>query len=145
MVRKSRGSEIIGAIRKYLIDAAKQPEPITDERLMEVADCARATFYKYVTEGSEIERDIKTARAEQQRYMELKDTSEDEIRLEPSLRERLERAEAGTRELLALFARMTDNLLRLGIPVEIIQAAQREAMTHPKRNFSHAGKGRRGK
>lgn len=145
MARKSRESEIIGAIRKYLVDAVKRLEPITDERLMEAAKCGRTTFYKYVTKKSEIERDIQKARAEQQRYIEQEDKAEDEIRLEPSVRERLERAEAGTRELLALFARMTANLTRLGVPIEIIQIAQREAMPHPNRNFSHAGKGRRRK
>jgi hypothetical protein len=145
LARKNRENEIIEAIRKYLIGAVERPEHITDERLMEAAECARATFYKYVTGGSEIERDIHTARAKQQRYIELKKEREEEIETEPSLRERLDRAEAGTRELLALFTRMTENLLRLGVRVEIIQTAQREAMPHPKRNFSHAGKGRRRK
>jgi hypothetical protein len=112
---------------------------------MAAADCARATFYRYVSEGSEIEHEIRAARAEQQRYIELEKKREGEFRLEPNLRERLERAEAGTRELLALFARMTENLLRLGVRAEIIQTAQREAMPHPKRNFSHAGKGRQRK
>lgn len=145
MPRKSRGPEIIEAIRTYLIDAVKRPEPITDERLMEVANCARATFYRYVSEGSEIEREIQAARAEQQRYIELEKKREGEIRLEPNLCERVERAEAGTRELLSFVARMTENLLRLGVRAEIIQTAQRDAMPHPKRNFSHAGKGRRRK
>lgn len=145
MARRSRESEIIGAIRKYLVDAFKHPEPITDERLMEVAKCGRTTFYNYVTKNSEIERDIQKARAEQQRYIELEDKGEDVIRLEPSVRDSLEQAEAGARELLALFARMTANLTRLGVPIEIIQKAQRESMPHPNRNFSHAGKGRRRK
>jgi hypothetical protein len=145
LARKSRESEIIGAIRKYLIGAVKRLEPITDERLMEAAKCGRATFYKYVTKDSEIERDIQKARTEQQQHIELGNNGEDEVRLEPSIRERLERAEAGTRELLALFARMTANLIRLGVPIEIIQIAQREALPHPNRKFSHAGKGRRRK
>jgi hypothetical protein len=88
---------------------------------------------------------IVKARGEQQKYVEFEEGREDESEDDLSLRKRLEQAEAGNRELLALFARMTDNLSRLGITAEIIQAAQRKAIQHPDRRFSHAGKGRRRK
>lgn len=141
MPRKSRGPEIIEAIRTYLVDAVKRPETITDERLMEVADCGRATFYKYVTKGSEIEREIEAARREQEENVVIADGDVDELK---ALRKRLRVAEEGNRNLLAMIARMTDYFtLRYGIPIKVIQAAQSEPLPHPNRNFSHAGKGRR--
>jgi hypothetical protein len=143
MARKSRGPEIIEAIRAYLIDAVKRPEPITDERLLRVADCGRTTFYKYVTKGSDIEGEIEAARREQKKYLEIGEGDEDELK---RLRKRLREAEEGNRNLLARIARMTANLsLRYGIPVKVIQAAQSKPIPHPDRNFSHAGRGRRRK
>lgn len=143
MPRKSRGPEIIKAIRTYLPDAIKRPEPITDERLMQVAECGRTTFYNYVTEGSEIELEIEVARRKQEENLVIGDGEEDELK---DLRKRLRIAEEGNRKLLALIARMTDNLtVRYGIPSKIVQAAQREPLPHPDRSFSHAGRGRRGK
>lgn len=143
MPRKSRGPEIIKAIRTYLPDAVKRPEPITDERLMKVAECGRATFYRYVTKGSEIELEIETARREQKNNVVIDDGDEDEVK---AIRKRLRVAEEGDRNLLALIARMTANLnLRYGIPIKVIEAAQREPVPHPDRSFSHAGRGRRRK
>jgi len=141
MARKSRGPEIIEAIRTYLIDAVKRPEPITDERLMQVAECGRTTFYNHVTKGSEIELEIEAARRKQKEPVEI--IGEDELK---DLRKRLRVAEEGNRNLLALIARITDNLtLRYGIPSKIVQAAQREPLPHPDRSFSHAGRGHRRK
>lgn len=141
MPRKSRGPEIIEAIRTYLVDAVKRPEPITDERLMQVTDCGRATFYKYVTKGSAIELEIEAARREQEENVVIGDGDVDELK---ALRKRLRVAEEGNRNLLALIARMTANLrLRYGVPIKDIQAAQRESLPHPDRRFSHAGKGHR--
>lgn len=143
MARKSRGPEIIEAIRTYLVDAVKRPEPITDRRLMEVAECGRATFYRYVTKGSDIEREIEAARREQEENVVIGVGDVDELK---ALRKRLSVAEEGDRNLLALIARMTANLtLRYGVPIKVIQDAQREPVPHPDRSFSHAGKGRRRK
>jgi type VI protein secretion system component VasF len=113
--------------------------------LIKVANCARATFYRYVTEGSEIELEIQKARAEQRKYIESITEGDGDVEREASSRERRERAEAGARELLAFITRMTENLQRLGVEAKIIQAAQREAMPHPQRSFSHVGKGSRRK
>jgi hypothetical protein len=144
MPRKSRGPEIIGAISTYLIDAVKRPEPITDERLMEVAECGRTTFYNHVTKGSDIKLEIEAARRKQKEYAEIGEEGEDE-KLK-RLRKRLNVAEEGNRNLTAMVARMTENLtMRYGIPSKIVQAALREALPHPDRSFSHAGKGRRRK
>jgi hypothetical protein len=145
LAQKSRENEIIESIRKYLVGAVQCPEPITDERLMKAAKCGRTTFYKYVTKGSEIELEIQTARAEQQKYIESITGGDGDVERKASSRERLERAEAGARELLAFFARMTANLQRFGVSAKIIQAAQSEALPHPDRSFSHAGRGRRRK
>lgn len=143
MARKSRGPEIVGAIRTYLVDAVKRPEPITDERLMQVAECGRTTFYNYVTKGSEIEIEIEEARRKQKEPDEIGEEDEEELK---KLRKRLRVAEEGNRNLLAMMARMTDNLrLRYGISTKVIQAAQSEPLPHPDRSFSHAGKGRRRK
>jgi hypothetical protein len=143
MARKSRGTEIIGAIRTYLVDAVKRPEPITDQRLMEVAECGRATFYRYVTKGSEIEREIEAARRKQKQDVDAGEEDGEELK---KLRKRLREAEEGNRNLLALIVRMTANLnLKYRIPIKVIQAAQSEPLPHPDRSFSHAGKGRRRK
>jgi len=143
MPRKSRGEEIISAICEYLVGAVRGLEPITDERLMEVADCSRATFYKYVTKGSEIELKIERARIEQRKYAASEADPEDEAEPEPNWREKFEAANAGNRELLALFVRMKANLtIRYGIPENVVQAALSDAMPHPNRSVSHAGKGR---
>ena len=141
--RKSRRPEIIESIRAYLPGAEKRLESITDARLMDVAGCGRATFYKYVSEGSEIELEINASRERQKNYaksVKMGDiTGGDDI----AMRKRLECAEEGSRSLLAFIARMTDNLRNYGVPLGVIQRAQQEAMTHPDRSYSHAGRGRR--
>ncbi|MCA1565743.1 MAG: hypothetical protein LC803_08925 [Acidobacteria bacterium] len=143
MPRKSRRPEIIESIRAYLPSAEKRLESITDERLMDVAGCGRATFYKYVSEGSEIELEINASRERQKKYVKSVErgdiTGGDDI----AMRKRLGQAEEGNRNLLAFIARMTDNLRNYGVPSDVIQSAQQEAMTHPDRSYSHAGKGRR--
>jgi hypothetical protein len=143
--RKSREEEIIAAIRGHLSGAANGLESITDGRLMKAANCARATFYKYVFKGSTIEREIVIARIKQEIYAESVRRLKGTIGHEPGLRKRLEESESGNRELLAYISRMTANLIKYGIPTNVIQAAQQEAMPHPDRSFSHAGKGRRRK
>jgi hypothetical protein len=143
MPRKNRGPEIIEAIRTYLVDAVKRPKSITDERLMQVAKCGRTTFYKYVTKGSAIELEIEAARREQEENVVIGDGGVDELK---ALRKRLRVAEEGDRNLTAMIARMTANLtLRYGVPIEVIEAAQRDSLPHPDRKFSHAGRGRRRK
>ncbi len=142
MSRRSREEEIIRAIRKYLIDAVNRFEPITDERLMEKAKCARATYYKYVTNSSAIKSEINAARTKQKRYVESVGRSEVDIGHDSNLRKRLAEAEEGDRALLAFISRMTMNLIMKGVDIKVIQAAQREAMPHPNRSHSHAGKGR---
>lgn len=138
--RRSREEEIKGAVRKYLTEAMKGLEPITDERLINVVGCARATYYKYVTKGSAIETEIEAARVKQKRYAEKAKPRGDAT--DWSLRKRLEESEEGNRELLAFIARMTANLIKYGVPARTVQAAQRDAMPHPDRSFSHIGKGR---
>jgi hypothetical protein len=141
VARKSREKEIIGAIRKFLTEAVKGLEPITDERLINAAGCARATYYKYVTKGSAIQAEIEAASVKQKKYAEKANPRLDNA--DQALRKRLEKSEEGNRELLAFISRMTANLIKYGVPSETIQAAQREAMSHPDRSFSHTGKGRR--
>jgi hypothetical protein len=143
MPRKRREEEIINAIRIYLEGAVSCLEPITDMRLMKAAGCARATYYKYVTKGSEIQLVIEAARIEQKKYAESVRLRGDTFGDQLTLHERLGQAEEGDRELLAFITRMTANLIRYGVPIKYIQAAQREAMPHPGRSSSHAGKGHR--
>lgn len=144
MPRKSRKEEIIEAIREYLVGAVKRLEPITDERLMKAASCARATYYNYVTKGSVIESEIEVARRKQKKYAKSVKASTDEIGNEPSLRKRLVEAEEGNRRLLALIAKMIANLTtKYGVPANVVQAAQLDKMPHPDRRLSHAGRGRR--
>jgi AcrR family transcriptional regulator len=140
--RKKREEEIIQAIREYLIDAVQSSEAITDRRLMKAAKCAPATFYKYVSEGSLIEQEIEAARVKQQRYAEAGKRREGEDESSSNSGKRLFAAEEGNRKLLAFITQMIDNLVRAGVPIGVIQQAQREAMSHPHRSFSHAGRGR---
>ena len=143
MPRKNREEEIVRAIHEHLTVAVQCLEAVTDRRLMEAAKCAPATFYKYVSRGSIIEREIEAARVKQKRYAEAikRRGAKDESNL--NSRKRLINAEEGGRKLLAFIARMTGNLIRAGVPIEVIQKAQQEAMSHPSRSFSHAGRGRR--
>ena len=143
MPQKSREEEIIAAIREHLVNAVKGLDSITDERLMKAAKCARATFYKYVSKGSAIEEEIELARAEQKRYAESATGREGVPGHDPSMRKRLEEAEAGNRKLLAYVARMSANLAMYGVPSEIIQAAQEAELPHPDRRFNRTGRGRR--
>lgn len=145
MPRKSREDEIIKAIREYLVGAVKGLESITDERLMKGAICARATYYKYVTKGSQIELEIEVARARQRKFVESVNGGSDPLENDLDLRKRLEKVEKGNRELQAFISRMVANLITYGIPTKVIQRAQREAMLHPMRSYSHAGRGRRRK
>lgn len=142
MPRKSREEEILKAIREYLPSAVKSLAPITHARLMKAANCARATYYYYVTKGSAIKLEIEIARAEQKKYVESVKGDGNPAR-EADLRKRLEVSEKGNRELLAGMARMIANLTTYGVPLELIMKAQREAIPHPDRSFSHAGRGRR--
>lgn len=144
MSRKSREAEIIEAIRKYLAGAVKHPEPITDERLMKAASCARATYYKYVIKDSLIGCEIEVARRKQKKYAKSVEGSEDEIGNETGLRKRLIEAEEGNRRLLALIAKMIANLTtKYGVPANVVLAAQLDEIPHPDRRLSHAGRGRR--
>jgi hypothetical protein len=143
MPRKSREEEITKAIREYLEGAVKSREPITDVKLMEASGCARATYYKYVTKGSAIYVEIENSRAEQKKYATSKKRSEHYGGADSDVRKRLEEAKEANRNLLALISQMTANLIRYGVPSELIQRAQREAMPHPNRAHSHAGRGRR--
>ena len=142
MPRKKREEEITQAIHEYLTGALQSLEAITDRRLMKAAKCAPATFYKYVSKGSVIEQEIEAARVKQKRYAEDGRRRRGEDDSSSNLRERLFAAEEGNRKLMAFITQMTDNLVRAGVPVRVIQQAQREAMSHPPRNFSHAGRGR---
>ena len=145
MPRKNREEEIIQVIREYLVIAVKGLEPITDEHLMKVANCARATFYKYITKDSAIHIEIEVARAAQNKYIQLVKMGLDTRKNDAELRKKLEEANATKRELLAFISRMTANLLQYGVPVAKIQAAQHDAMPHPNRGVSHAGRGRQRK
>lgn len=143
MPRKKREEEIVRAVHEYLLSAAQGLEPITDRRLMKAAECAPATFYKYVRKGSVLDREIEAARVKQRRYAEAGKHQGSGDESGSNLRKRLHTAEEGDRTLLAFIARMTANLMRSGVPIELIQRAQREAMPHPDRSLSHSGKGRR--
>jgi hypothetical protein len=143
--RRPRKEEIIRAIRDYLNTDVNSLEPITDERLMKAANCARATFYKYVTKGSTIEVEINVARIRQEKDAEAARSGKDAIGNDSELRKRLVEAEAGARELLAYIARFTSNLIYHGVQTEVLQAAAQEAMAHPNRSLSYAGRGRRRK
>jgi hypothetical protein len=141
--RKSREEEIITSVRKYLDVAVSSLEAITDERIMKAAKCSRATFYKYITKGSAIEHEIEVARGNQKRFAEAVKRGNNAGGQVADWRKRFEESERSKRELLGFNARVTANLIKYGVPIEKIQAAQQDAMPHPNRSFSHAGRARR--
>jgi len=146
MPRKSRGLEIVAAIREYLPHAVEQPDPITDERLMAVAVCARATFYKHVTEDSAIRREINYAREHWQiRWRPQKGRTEGDKEKDVLLAQVRAESEMGkdaNRQLIAHMAQFVSNLMERGVSVAAIQSAQQDAMSHPERRVSHSGLGR---
>jgi hypothetical protein len=111
---------------------------------MFVSNCSRATFYKYVTKGSEIEREIEVARYSQRKYLEsLRDDNRDDPQIIISaLRLDLDAQKEANRQLLANTANFISNLIESGIPISIIQACQERAMSKPNRSIS-GGKKRR--
>jgi hypothetical protein len=146
MPRKSRELEILASIREYLKHAVCGLAPITDDKLMEAANCARATFYRYVAKESQIEGEIETARRQQEKYAcgvlgegQQKDTNH----VITEERAKRENAEEGTRTLLGYHARLISNLMERGVSMEVLDRAQRAALSMPDRSFSHAGHPRR--
>lgn len=144
MPQQYRGLKIISTIRDHLKVAIKSLNPITDESLILVACCSRATFYKYVTKDSEIEREIKTARIKQRKYANSKNQppEKDQEQIIADLRAGWEQDKEGNRSLLAFHAQVISNLLEKGVPPSVIQEAEGRAMTKPNRSVSHAGSGR---
>lgn len=142
MPRKSRGVEIEGAIREYIRDAVYSDLPLTDEKLMEVAQCSRATFYKYVFDGSTIEREVEQARNRQKKNAGTNKggsrLSDAEITIK-QLREEAKNAKLGAKELAAVQVSFVANLIELGVPPAIVDKAQRDAMSKPDRRVSRAG------
>lgn len=147
MPQPYRGLKIVSSIRDHLKVAIKGLNPITDESLMLVACCSRATFYKYVTHGSEVEREIERARVKQQKYANSKKQPprKDHEQIIADLRAGQEQQKEGNRSLLAFHAQVISNLVEMGVPPSVIQEAESRAMTKPNRSMSHAGRGRRKK
>jgi hypothetical protein len=142
----NREQEIITAIREHLKVARKGSNPITDESLMEVAECSRKTFYKYVKKGSEIEREIEDAWREQgENPGKPEDGRRDSDQIIQVLRKERDQAREGNRELLRDYARLIANLKSKGVSDALIQWAQVTPMEKPDRNVSHAGRSRRKK
>jgi hypothetical protein len=144
MPYRNRGQEIVTAIRKHLKVARRGSEPITDESLMAAAACSRRTFYKYVTKGSEIEREIEAARREQEKNAGgTGDERRDSEQIIRELREERDQAREVNRGLLGNYARLIANLKSKGVRDDLIQWAQDAAMEKPDRSVSHASRSRR--
>lgn len=142
MPRKSRCTEIEKAIREHLKEAVHSMTTITDESLMKIAECSRRTFYKYVTLGSQIQKEIEQARDSQKRHIQSESSvaaHEDPEIIVTRLREEAENAKNGARELIAVQVRFVSNLIDLGVPSSIIDRAQRDAMSKPDRSVTRAG------
>jgi predicted transcriptional regulator YheO len=145
MPQPNRGPEIIAAIREHLKSAETGAEPITDQSLMVVANCSRKTFYKYVTEDSEIENEIKRAYSRQREHAGSpngKRQKESELIIS-QLREELDQTKKGNRNLLEHNAQVIANLKSKGVPDTILQWAQKNPMPRPDRRVTRAGRSRR--
>jgi hypothetical protein len=142
MPRKSRREEIEQVIREHLKDAVKGKLAITDESLMKVAQCSRRTFYKYVHPDSPINNEIEQARRLRKRLALSENTAGargDHETTVKRLRDEVENAKNGARNLMASQAQFVSNLIDLGVPISIIERAQREAMAKPDRSVTRAG------
>jgi hypothetical protein len=145
MPQRNRGAEIVIGIREQLNHAAAGSESITDTMLMKGVGCSRRTYYKYVTKGSDIRREIVKAQ-KLQKKIELedeqipgrKDLAEENTRLRKKLRETRE----ACRDVLKSFAQFTSNLIDLGVSPKTLQIAMTRPMSKPDRSFSHAGQPR---
>jgi hypothetical protein len=97
-----------------------------------------------VTKGSEVEREIERARAEQQKYVnsQKQPSVKDYDQIIADLKIALNQEKEGNRSLLAFHAQVISNLLERGVSSSVIQDAESRAMSKPNRSFSHAGSGR---
>jgi len=146
MPQINRSTEIILAIREQLNHATTGSEPITDTMLMKNI-CSRKTYYKYVTEGSDIRREIvkaqklqKEIESENEQGPSGKDLAKENTRLRAQLRQTRE----ACKDVLKSYAQFTSNLIELGVPPRTIQIAMTRPMSKPDRSFSHAGQSRGG-
>lgn len=144
MPQPNREPEIIAAIREHLKSAEKGSEPITHNSLMVVADCSRKTFYKYVTEDSQIKSEIKQARSRQREHAGSPNTKrqKESALIISQLREELEQAKKGNRNLLELKTQFIANLKFEGVSDEKLDRALNNAMSKPDRRVSRAGRSR---
>jgi hypothetical protein len=145
MPRKPRGEEIVEAVRQCLTVAVQEEEPITDGRLMKAAGCSRAPFYKYVTEGSEIRREINAAKALQKskpRPEGGEPAEPDLVLINKALRRENEQLKVALRGLEAYIVRLISNLSEWGVSPTILQEAQTEPMSKPDRRYPTRGRSR---
>jgi hypothetical protein len=146
MPRRNREAEILGAIRAHLKTAVAGAEQITDRSLMAAAKCSRATFYKYVTAGSEIQREIDAASVKQRKNVARSGRRRSEPeRIIAQLRVELAEAQAGNRHLLGRIAQIAANLKVHGLSAVEVEKVLAAPMPQPDRSVSHAGRSRRGK
>jgi len=145
MPRQPRGEEIVKAIRQFLKSSVQDSEPITDGILMDVAKCSRAPFYKYVTKGSQIRREIEEAKALQKETLHVKGhrpAKSDQAAINAELRVENEKLKGALREVEAYVARLISNLLERGVSATVLQSAQTNAMSKPDRRYPSRGRSR---
>jgi len=148
MPQRNREQEIITAIREHLKVAKTGSERITDQSLMTVVNCKRATFYKYVKKGSKIRSEIKDAQIEQRKNPDAPERGtqqRDSKHVMAELRAELAQVKEANRGLLADYAQLIDNLKSKMVSDELIQWAQTTPIKKPDRSVSHAGRSRRRK
>jgi hypothetical protein len=141
MPRQPRGDEIVAAIREYLNEAVKGKERITDGRLMAAAGCSRAPFYRYVTEGSQIRREINDAK-KKKRIDGEEPTESDLLVINRALRKENEDLKSALREVESFTVRLISNLSERGVTPASLQAAHTEAISHPDRRYPGGGRSR---
>lgn len=132
MPARSQEAQIDGVLQELLPPLIQALEPITHERLLKLLRergvCgSRKTYFKYVREGTQLRADVEHAIAEQARRAGRGRSRSAVIR---ELRDEIARLTDANRSLLLEKAAFVDALVGThGVPVAVVQAASRAALT----------------
>lgn len=146
MPARSQESQITAALRELLPSLIQGLEPITHERLLKLLRdrgiCrSRKTYFKYVRDGTQLRDDVEHAIAEQAQTTGRGRTKSAVIR---QLRADIARLTEANRNLLLEKAAFVDALVGThGVPVAVVQAASRAALTAPGLGLPFRTRGRR--
>ena len=156
MPQKPKEELVVAGVRAVLPDMIGGLTVINKETVLAAlrqllerqgAKVSRATYFKYVEDGSALAVDIATAKAQQQRLSTQTPAQRREAKLQEALDE-IRRLSHANRTLLLERAAFVERLQELGVPAVAIQTAAAHTLNNiPKqRGFrKRLGGGRRGR